>query len=47
MFNTFQKNSGLIGFYGQYDLSFMHIFRIISRTKRMKNPFTIISKYTY
>lgn len=47
MFNTLQKNSGLIGFYGQHDLSFMHILRIMSRAKRMNNPLTIISKNPY
>lgn len=46
MFNTLWTNSRLIGFYGQHDLSFMHILRIISRTKGMNNPLTIIRNYT-
>lgn len=46
MFNTLWTNSGLIGFYGQHELSFMHILRIISRTKRMNNPLTVISNCT-
>lgn len=46
MFNTLWTNSRLIGFYGQHELSFMHILRIISRTKRMNNPLTVISNCT-